>query len=820
MTQRSSRWAVAAMLLVVAAAWVPLYLQRRRAHEPNVDDYLYALQSLKLTHAGSFGNLVHDILHTGQTAPLVPLLAAPGAAHGVDGAVAVELPLLLLLAGGAWLLARRWVGPWEAALIGLAAAANQAVLGWSLMMHFSVAASVFCLWSLAAYLWSEGFQRWSWSIVTGISVALLLLSRSIAPIYVIPFAIVVAADSLIKRRLRWTQAGAAVLIVLLVAGPWWLVSGETAFHYLRTAGYEPSSGSTSTAAHLSLHSLLHRVRWTLSDLGTFQSVILVAAPITAVLHRRRMPGSLVVVSWLALTLLGLATSSNVGTGFGLPLVAVAIAIGGAVVFARSEHDAAARWATTATAERPTSWRLRGFVLAGIVVSAFVVLALLVDAIDANSGRALNWPIAIGAIIVIGALMTFRSIGALLIVAAVAVGFAASWSGGLSQWWLGVPYRRMALTATNGAHPPNIDAVGREIARAIVGHRTLVVRDDDLFNWNGLIYAQTSEHLRTNAVLAPFANVRAGLGELDGVNLLLAGSSPTPYHRDIGLIEKAAAQDGWTEARTWNLACGNSIDLWQKSSPRRHRHGSLYQDVVLGDSPAAYWRLDDTACTASDASGNGNAGAYLGQPITAAHPLIKDRDAAAHLDGTDNYITFPDLPNLSTTDAISFEAWVRPDRVPKAPQSAWQILSKWGTALLYLRGGPAPKFVFALYDKAKSAYSPTVTSTTTVNGDLVYHVVGTYDGSDLRMFVNGSLESTVPYHGLVENSVHGGAVASRGWGDLPTPHFKGILDEAAIYGRALAPQRIRIHYRVGSRRPAAPVTATARTPTSHTARAHA
>jgi len=71
----SSRWPVAAMLLVVAAAWVPLYLQRRGAHQPNVDDYLYTLQSLTLAHAGSFGDLVHDVLHSGQTAARSPTQA-------------------------------------------------------------------------------------------------------------------------------------------------------------------------------------------------------------------------------------------------------------------------------------------------------------------------------------------------------------------------------------------------------------------------------------------------------------------------------------------------------------------------------------------------------------------------------------------------------------------------------------------------------------------------------------------------------------------------------------------------------------------------
>lgn len=231
------------MLLATAGAWLPLYLQRRGAHQPNVDDYLYTLVSRQLAHTGSFTDFVHAVLHTGQTAPLVVLLTAPAAVHGVDAAVAVELPLLLLLAAAAWLLARRWVPPWEAALIGFAAAANQAVLGWALMVHFSVAASALCLLSLAAYLWSDGFRSWSWSALTGVAVGLLLLSRSLAPVYVAAFAVAIGLDVLRRRRLPLGQAGLAVLLAAAVAGPWWLVSGGTALHYLKSAGYEGSSGA-------------------------------------------------------------------------------------------------------------------------------------------------------------------------------------------------------------------------------------------------------------------------------------------------------------------------------------------------------------------------------------------------------------------------------------------------------------------------------------------------------------------------------------------------------------------------------------------------
>jgi hypothetical protein len=816
-----SLWPVALMVLATLGAWLPLYLQRRAAHQPNFDDYLYTIQSLNLAHAGSFTSLVHAVLHTGHEAPLVLLLAAPGALRGVDGAVAVQLPLLLLLTGGAWLLARRWVTPRQAALIGFVTAANQAVLGWALMLNFSVAASTLCLWSLAGYLWSDGFRRWGWSLVTGLSVGLLLVSRSLAPMYVATLVVVIGIDLVRRRRLPRVQAGLAVLIALAVAGPWWLVSGGIALDYLKTAGYQASSGFARSGAHLTPSSILDRARWTLSDLGTLQSVILLAAPITAVVQRRRMPGALLVAGWLLLTLVGLATSSNRGTGFGLPVVAVSITLTGALIMARRPPPASSATRPTpasppgvaadAGASPALAARVRtrrALLLVGRLIVTLLILALVVRAISSNAGTGFGLPLVAIIVVLAGALMTFRPLAAVLVVTVIGLGFAAEWSGNLSQSWLGPPYRQMALQATNGARVPNIDAVHHEIARAIAGSATLLVRDDDLLNSNGLVYAAMTEHLSLPLTTPPYGDATAGVRELKGMQLLLAGNSPVNFH-DLSenrldhhytrLVETAAAQDGWAKVHVWRLACGNTIDLWRKAAPGSSERvaapaakGTSYGGLVLADSPAAFWRLGDKACGPADASGNGNTGTYAGGPGLGAHALIADPNTSVHFDGRNDEITFPDSASLSPTKAISVEAWVRPDIVPTASGSVWQLISKWNTALLYLQGGASPKFAFALYDTASSSYASVVVGTTTVAADTVYHVVGTYDGSTMRIYVNGSLEATLVRHGSVNNSSYGGAIAYKGWGTLPSPHFQGRLDEIAIYKTALTPTQVQTH----------------------------
>jgi Concanavalin A-like lectin/glucanases superfamily len=296
--------------------------------------------------------------------------------------------------------------------------------------------------------------------------------------------------------------------------------------------------------------------------------------------------------------------------------------------------------------------------------------------------------------------------------------------------------------------------------------------------------------------------------------MIGGVSPVPYHDYVSTLEAAAANEGWTKIRSWSLACGNTIDLWSKPARQAagHRWFALfgvffdvsyrpnqfpYEAAVLADSPEVYWRLGDKGCTAEDASGYDTTSIGAGHPEFGAPSLIADRNTAVHLDGKDDEYAFGPSTNSTPAKAISVEAWVRPDQTPTSPGAGWQLVTKWNTALLFLNGGPRPKFVFALAEPEDALYKPRVTGKVTVKPSTVYHVVGTYDGSKIRIYVNGTLAGAVTYKKGLEDPDYGGALAYAGWGTLPSPHFHGTLDEVAIYDHALTPKRIETHYRVGT-----------------------
>src|SRR5439155_15908002 len=194
-------------------------------------------------------------------------------------------------------------------------------------------------------------------------------------------------------------------------------------------------------------SIANRLRSTIFDLGTFQSVILLAAPLIMVARIRRMPGAPLVAGWLLLTLVVLATSSNVGTGFGLPLVAVGITLVGALLLGRSQPKAPA--ATTTLLDRGRvavtsglKHRLtahvrpqRALVLGGGLLVTALVLALLVQAIADNAARTrFDWPLVVIAVFLVGAMTALRPVAAAVVVAVLGLGFAAEWAGRQSESW--------------------------------------------------------------------------------------------------------------------------------------------------------------------------------------------------------------------------------------------------------------------------------------------------------------------------------------------------------------------------------------------------
>lgn len=149
--------------------------------------------------------------------------------------------------------------------------------------------------------------------------------------------------------------------------------------------------------------------------------------------------------------------------------------------------------------------------------------------------------------------------------------------------------------------------------------------------------------------------------------------------------------------------------------------------------------------------------------------------------------FVDVPNtgsslgvsLAITGAITVEAWIK----LTSNNTVQDIVTRYtgagsnGYALRVTSNGKARLAIYS-----SSGTSATVTGSTTLLTNQWYHIAGVYDGSQLRIYVNGSS------NGSISTSVvlGGGGSASLRIASSPsgTNRFTGLLDEVRVTARAL------------------------------------
>jgi hypothetical protein len=181
---------------------------------------------------------------------------------------------------------------------------------------------------------------------------------------------------------------------------------------------------------------------------------------------------------------------------------------------------------------------------------------------------------------------------------------------------------------------------------------------------------------------------------------------------------------------------------------------------------------------TDASGSGNNGTLTG----AARVANGKFGRAVSFSANGDWVTVPDAASLDITNAMTLEAWVNPTSV-----SGWQtaLLKEGSNALaygLYINNDtnrPSANVHAGSNEVDTRGTAQVATGTWT-------HLAGTYDGSTLRLYVNGSLASSLAVSGTLLNSTGALRIGGNGvWGEW----FKGLIDEVRVYRRVLSASEI-------------------------------
>jgi hypothetical protein len=218
----------------------------------------------------------------------------------------------------------------------------------------------------------------------------------------------------------------------------------------------------------------------------------------------------------------------------------------------------------------------------------------------------------------------------------------------------------------------------------------------------------------------------------------------------------------------------------------------YAATVLSDGPIAYWRLDDTTTAAAkDFSGNGHDGTYVGGVTLGVQgAIVGDPDTATQFDGNSGEMvaTVPSSFDFTGNEPYSVEVWAK----PASNSAGMGIVGK--SAYAPDAGGYLGWYVACDNSGYLGNWRNNVETGDPAPAPGVFvHVVATYDGTSLVLYVNGQeLASNATSAALLATNapVTAGVVAN--WG-----RFTGVLDEIAVYDKVLSQARIAAHYARGT-----------------------
>jgi hypothetical protein len=320
-------------------------------------------------------------------------------------------------------------------------------------------------------------------------------------------------------------------------------------------------------------------------------------------------------------------------------------------------------------------------------------------------------------------------------------------------------------------------LNRGIGGAGVTSKTIIRPD----RWYHLAMTYDGRYLKLyiNGALEASQPYSAGIGDNSAASLSIGYSEYWNHNYFNGLIK---------DARIYSYArsAGEIRADYNRDSP----DNSFIESTQRNDGPAAWWKLDDiTGKTAFDSSGhrlNGRVrgAAWSGQSLS--------------FDGTDDFVEIPGAAKLDITGSITIEAWI--NRAASGIQHS--IIGKWlwlaekpvNHRSYYIQVYSDDKLDFFLSPDGSHANSARLRSRTTIAPNQWHHIAGVYNGSSMKLYINGVLDNSMPYYKGIYSRINTPvAIGIQNHnGPLHTP-FNGLLKDIKIYNYALSYGEIQTDY---------------------------
>jgi hypothetical protein len=229
-----------------------------------------------------------------------------------------------------------------------------------------------------------------------------------------------------------------------------------------------------------------------------------------------------------------------------------------------------------------------------------------------------------------------------------------------------------------------------------------------------------------------------------------------------------------------------------------RRCSFYTTMVQADGATHLWPLSDVSTTAADAFGS-TPGQYIGaHALASSGPLDEQGGPGAAFDGSTSAVTLAGVSDASGVNPYTFELWVRPSATDDEDVYRFLISQeetvageRQGTGIWLSKTGLG-------FERWSGGVSATITYAAGLPVSVWSQVVASYDGSTMRLFVNGvqvgSRATAAPLSSVSAPTTIGAGADGR------SGFFDGDLADVAIYSQAIARAHVAARYADATHQP--------------------